>query len=130
MTSLSPADAATARVRPGIRSWLVPSLVTAAAFLVVFAKPIELLFRDWWTDPEAGHGLLLAPAALWIAWRRRLLPDRAAGVAAGLALLIVAVVSRLAAELAAELYIMRLAVVLALAGLVVYYWGVRQVLAW
>src|SRR5678815_5799064 len=55
------------------RDWsafVSPSLLaTAATFAILFAKPLFLLGRDWWTLPEAGHGLLLGPVAIWLAWR-------------------------------------------------------------
>ena len=48
---------------------LAPVLLAAAAFLILFANPLRLLAIDWWSDPDAGHGLLLAPLSLWLAWR-------------------------------------------------------------
>ena len=55
---------------------VAPLLVAAAAFLILFANPLRLLAIDWWTDPDAGHGLLLAPLALWLAWRSGLVAER------------------------------------------------------
>jgi hypothetical protein len=55
---------------------VAPLLVAAAAFLILFANPLRLLAIDWWTDPDAGHGLLLAPLSLWLAWRRGLVTER------------------------------------------------------
>ena len=54
-----------------------PVLLALVGFAVLAAHPLTLLVRDWWNDPEAGHGLLLAPLALWLGWRAGLLPDRA-----------------------------------------------------
>jgi exosortase len=48
----------------------------------------------------------------------------------GTAVLIGATLLRVISELAAELFTMRLSLVLALAGLVIFYWGGRQVLVW
>ncbi len=109
---------------------LVPLAVTAAAFAVLFARPMVLLVRDWWNLPEAGHGLLLAPVAIWLAWRAGIAPDAKASRAAGLALIIIAVVVRLAAGLAAELFTMRGSIVVALAGLTIYQFGFRQLVRW
>jgi hypothetical protein len=47
----------------------LPALAAAVLFAVLFARPLQLLARDWWDNPEAGHGLLLAPLALWFAWK-------------------------------------------------------------
>ena len=47
---------------------LAPVLVGAAAFMILFWEPIFTLGRDWWTEPAAGHGLLLGPLAIILAW--------------------------------------------------------------
>jgi len=107
-----------------------PALVTAALFALLFAQPFVTLVRDWWSLPEAGHGLLLAPVAVWMAWKAGIRPDAAPNRALGLVILIVAVLIRCASGLAAELFTMRGSMVLALAGLTVYHYGVRQVIHW
>ncbi len=125
--------ASTVAVRSGTASGVgaaLPWVVLAIAFVLLFWRPAMLLGRDWWNDPESGHGLLLAPVSLWLAWRTGLRPDRKPALALGLLLLAGAVLLRAGAELAAELFTMRLSLVMALAGLVVYYWGLRQALAW
>ncbi|HSQ32974.1 MAG TPA: exosortase/archaeosortase family protein [Gemmatimonadaceae bacterium] len=109
---------------------LIAVLVTAVAFAILFAKPATLLAHDWWTSPEAGHGLLLAPVAIWLAWRSGIAPGARPNRAAGIALLVIAVIVRCAAGLAAELFTMRGSMVLALAGLTAYQFGFRQVLRW
>ena len=109
---------------------LLPLLLTALAFALLFAKPITLLARDWWNDPEAGHGLLLAPAAVWLAVRRGRVEGSRGQACLGLAVLALALAMRLAGELAAELFTMRLSVVMALAGLIIFYLGWRQLIAW
>jgi exosortase len=107
-----------------------PAFVTAVAFALLFAQPFALLVRDWWTLPEAGHGLLLAPVALWLAWRTGLGKDVAPNRALGIAMLVVAVLARYASGLAAELFTMRASMLLALGGLTVYHYGFRQLLRW
>jgi exosortase len=123
------ASAARALPRPGAKQ-LVPLVVAAGAFVVLYAQPMQLLARDWWHDPEAGHGLLLAPLAFWLAWRRGLCPDRRPEPVAGTLLLVGAVALRYASALAAELFTMRASLLGGLAALVVYAWGWRQLLRW
>lgn len=108
----------------------LPAVVGLVAFFLLFAKPAILLGQDWWTNPEAGHGLLLAPVALWLAWRRGLRTDRLPDYLLGTGLLLGSVTLRLAADLAAELYTMRLSMIGAIVGLVVFYAGLRQALSW
>lgn len=109
---------------------LLPSALAGAAFLALFAQPIYLLVRDWWMLPEAGHGLLLAPVAIWLAWKSGIRPDAKGNLALGATMLVLAVIIRFAAGLAAELFTMRASVVLALGGLTVYHYGFRQLLRW
>src|ERR1041384_1379319 len=109
---------------------LAPFATALIAFVILFAKPAALLARDWWTNPEAGHGLLLAPVAIWLARRIGIRSGARPEVRLGTAVLIGATLLRVISELAAELFTMRLSLVLALAGLVIFYWGGRQVLVW
>lgn len=107
-----------------------PYLGLAVTFLVLFARPMTLLAQDWWNDPDAGHGLLLAPIAVWLAWRAGLRARRAPNLTLGLLLLAGAVGLRYLSGLAAELFTMRLSMVMAMAGIVTFFWGFRQVLHW
>lgn len=87
------------------------------------------LARDWWSDPDAGHGLLLFPVAVWLAWKSGWAPARPQP-RLGLALLVAAVLLRYLSGLAAELFTMRASLALAALALIVYWRGVGQVLRW
>jgi exosortase len=108
----------------------LPVAVAVVAFVVLFAKPAQLMVHDWWTNPEAGHGLLLAPLAVWLGWRRGLRTDRRPQVMSGVLLLAAAVLLRYLSGLAAEVFTMRVSMLMALAALVVFLWGWRQLLYW
>jgi exosortase len=110
--------------------FLLPWIATAIAFGTLFGKPIYLLARDWWTMPEAGHGLLLAPVAIWMAWKSGIGPDAKPNRMLGITLLLFAIAVRTASGLAAELFTMRGSIVIALAGITVYEFGFRQLLRW
>jgi exosortase len=112
------------------RHEIIPAAMTALAFAWLFAQPFTTLVRDWWSQPEAGHGLLLAPCAVWLAWRSGIRKDAAPNPALGIAILIVAIAVRCASGLAAELFTMRGSMILALVGITVYHFGFRQVLRW
>ena len=109
---------------------LFPATLTTIAFALLFAQPIALLIRDWWTLPEAGHGLLLAPVAIWLAWKAGIRREAVANPGLGIAMLVLAIMVRYMSGLAAELFTMRASVVMALAGLTVYHFGFRQLLHW
>ena len=108
----------------------LPYVLTGIAFAILFAKPMAMLVSDWWTNPEAGHGLLLFPVAIWLAWKSGIRADSRPNFGLGMTLLVFAVLIRAVSDLAAERYTMRLAMVIALAGLVIVYWGVRQLTSW
>ena len=108
----------------------VPAAAAALLFVLLFAKPMQLLARDWWNNPEAGHGLLLAPLAVWMVWRDGVREGARPNVKLGLLMLFGAVVVRYMSGLAAELYTMRMSMVLALAGFTVFAYGFRQLLKW
>ena len=108
----------------------LPVALVAVTFAFLFALPFALLVRDWWTLPEAGHGLLLAPVAVWLAWKSGIRQGAVGNVALGVGMLMLAVVIRYMAGLAAELFTMRASMVLAIGGLTVYYYGFRQLLHW
>jgi exosortase len=119
------------RVPTLARQTLDPALlVTALAFAALFAKPATSLVSDWLHDADAGQGLLLFPIALFIAWRAGIGPDARPNARLGIITLVAAVLIRYASGLAAELYTMRLAMVLAAAGLTIYFLGVQQVRRW
>ena len=107
-----------------------PHIFTAVAFILLFSHPMTLRARDWWNDPEAGHGLLLAPISVWLAWKAGLRPDRRPNVLLGTIFLVSAVGLRYLSGLAAELFTMRISMVMALAGVIIFFWGFRQVLHW
>ena len=124
-----------ARATPGTdletrrRPWL-PLAVGAIAFAIAFARPAWTLGRDWMTDPEAGHGLLLAPLALYLAWRSGV-PERGRGrPVAGLVVLAGSLLLRCLSGLAAELFTMRVSMLGALVGLVIYAYGWGQLKRW
>lgn len=114
--------------RPGARE-VAPLVAAAACFLLLFLHPFRLLVADWWNDPDAGHGLLLAPVALWLGWQRGLLPSVPARVS-GLLAIVAGVLLRYLSGLAAELFTMRVSMLLAGVGLVLFFRGWRQLLHW
>jgi exosortase len=104
-------------------------LITASAFLALFGATFVTLLRDWWTNPEAGHGLLLGPLSFLLLWRYRT-SERSPAMVLGLSILLGAVGLRILSGMAAEQYTMRLSMIVAVAGLTVCFAGGRQLRAW
>lgn len=109
---------------------LAPPILTGLAFLVLYWQPIRTLAYDWWTDPDAGHGLLLFPLSLWLAWRRGLAKGARGQPILGLGLLAAAILVRYLSGLAAEVFTMRLSLLGGAAALIVFAFGLRQLLHW
>jgi exosortase len=109
---------------------LVTHALTATAFVILFAKPATLLADAWWNDPNSGHGLLLGPLAIWLAFRSGVSANAKPQPILGLTMLLVAVLFRYGADLAAELFVMRCSMILAMGGMVVWYAGFKQLLHW
>jgi len=120
-------EAISAGVTPGWRPQA--GLVIALAFCVLFGPTLVHLIVDWWSNGEYGHGFILFPIALFLAWNRRVRGLRAAE-AAGLLVIGVAVALFLVGMLAGERFTQRLALLTAVVGLTVHARGWRQVRAW
>ena len=108
---------------------LAPLIFAAVAFSLLFARPATLLLVDWWSDPDAGHGLLLAPLAVWLAWKRGLLPAHPQRIG-GVLLLVAGIGLRYLSGLAAELFTMRISMLMAALGVLLFFRGTRQALHW
>ena len=111
--------------------WL-PLGAALVLFVALYAKPAYLLVRDWtnFENPDAGTGLLLAPLAFWFAYQTGLKQVRKPAMALGVAVLVASIGLRYISDLAAELFTMRLSMLMAVAGLMLWFFGVKQLLAW
>ncbi len=109
---------------------LLPLAAALIFFVVLFAKPAQLLALDWWNNPEAGHGLLLAPLAFWFAWKSGIREGARPNIWMGVAILVAAAMLRYLSGLAAELYTMRMSMIGAIIGITVFVYGVKQALHW
>ncbi len=115
---------------PRQRRASAPLILGGLAFLVAFGEPLVSLANDWWTNPDAGHGLLLFPLAIWLAWRSGIEKERHPMPRLGLAILTAAILLRFVSGLAAELFTMRASLIGAAIGIIVYTIGPRQLLRW
>lgn len=115
--------------REDLLKW-APLWVGGVVFLVLFWTPITTLVRDWIHDPEASHGLLLAPLAVWLAWKAGIGERARPAPVLGLIVLAGAVLLRYLSGLAAELFTMRMSLLAALFGAAVFVWGARQLFRW
>jgi len=101
------------------------AILVAALVGVLYAPVLRDLVRQWWDDPNYGHGFLVPLVAAWILWRER---SRLQGITArpsnlGLLVMLAAVVLLIAGSLGAEVFISRLSLLVLLAGMTMFLSG-------
>ena len=114
------------------KSLWVPLGAALVLFAALYAKPAFLLVRDWtnFDNPDSGTGLLLAPLAIWFAYQTGLKAVRKPAIVFAVMLLLASIGLRYVSDLAAELFTMRLSMLMAAAGLILWFFGTKQLLAW
>lgn len=122
-----PSESTSRAYHPGT---LAAHAAALLAFVVLFWAPMANTADAWWNDPDAGHGLLLAPASAYLAWKRGIVASPRGQRLLGLFMISGAVVLRYLAGLAAELFTMRISALAALLGIVVFWLGLRQLVHW
>lgn len=98
------------------------SFAIAFTYVTVMTK----LFHDWWTDENYSHGLLIPFIIGYILWTQREKFARVqtnSSVLLGGTAVVLALLALWAGVAGAELYTQRLSLVLLLAGITVYFWG-------
>ena len=104
------------------------ALAITLAILCAYATVLVKLSHDWWSDENYSHGLLIPFIIGYILWLRRdnfaAEPVRPSMLWGGAAI-IFALFALWAGVAGAELYTQRLSLVLLLAGITVYFWGIN-----
>src|ERR1051326_7325552 len=99
-----------------------------SAILFTYAAVLVKLSRDWWFDENYSHGLLVPFIIGFIIWSQRdkfaAQPARPSVLLGGLAVLF-ALCALWTGVAGAELYTQRMSLVLLIAGIVVYFAGLR-----
>lgn len=112
---------------PSLRSLWKPILVVAALAFVYWSV-LAKLGRDWWYDDNYSHGLLIPFVIGYMVWADR---DRFSRVdqkpwpVLGGAVMVLAMLALWAGTAGAELFVQRMSLLVMVAGLVVYFWGLK-----
>jgi exosortase len=106
----------------------VACAIVAALIIFLFGAVLADMAHDWWIEPAWSQGLLLPPLALYIAWLRRdvTLSHPAVQNNAGLLVTGFSCITFLLGKLASEFFLMRIAFVLLLVGLIWTFWGLAR----
>jgi exosortase len=112
---------------PGRESFARP-LILLGAILFAYWGVLARLGRFWWEDDNYSHGLLIPFIIAYILWTKRdemaREPKRPATLLGGLAIA-AALLALWVGTAGAEQFTQRMSLVLLLAGVAVYFWGVR-----
>ncbi|HEY6806075.1 MAG TPA: exosortase [Pyrinomonadaceae bacterium] len=106
--------------------YLWRALPIAVAISFAYATVLVKLSRDWWSDENYSHGLLIPFIIGYILWIQR---DKLASVNVrpstwwGGAAVIFALFALWAGVAGAELYTQRMSLILLLGGTILYFWG-------
>ena len=105
-------------------SWFA-ALSLATLAIIMYAPVLISLARQWWDDPNYGHGFFVPIFAGYVLWSERdrwealnLRPNNF-----GLAIMLFAIVLRVIGMLGAELFTARLSLVILIAGIVLFLAG-------
>ena len=104
--------------------WLA-ALSLATLVFIMYASVLGSLARQWWNDPNYGHGFFVPVFAGYVLWsgreRLRGLPFKPKNF--GLAIMVFAIGLRVLGTLGAELFIARLSLVILISGIVLFLAG-------
>lgn len=103
-------------------------VLVAAALAFLYANVLAKLGRDWWTDENYSHGLLVPFVIGFIVWAEFEALKKVVEkpkILLGFAVVLFALFLLLGGTLGAELFTQRVSFVLMLAGVVIYFFGTR-----
>jgi len=114
--------------KAGTGSWF-GALTLCTLLLIMYAPVLISLARQWWNDPNYGHGFFVPLFAGYVLWSER---DRWGAVKYrprnfGLAIMLFAIGLRILGMLGAELFMARLSLVILISGIILFLAG-RQAL--
>lgn len=105
-------------------------VLIAATVVFLYAQVLAKLGRDWWTDENYSHGILVPFVIGFIIWTEFEELKKAAGspqIWIGFALILFALLMLLGGTLGSELFTQRASLVLMFVGIIIYFFG-RQIL--
>jgi exosortase len=110
--------------RPQTVTWF-GALSLFALVVIMYASVLGALARQWWDDPNYGHGFFVPVFAGYVLWSERhrwsALPSGTNNF--GLAIMLFAIGLRVLGMLGAELFIARLSLVILICGIVLFLAG-------
>jgi exosortase len=109
--------------RPQMGPWF-GALTLLVLLVIMYASVLSALARQWWDDPNYGHGFFVPVFAVYVLWSERdrwSAPSRANNI--GFPIMLFAIGLRVLGMLGAELFIARLSLVILICGIVLFLAG-------
>lgn len=107
---------------------IVAVAAVVAAFTFLYATVLAKLGRDWWSDENYSHGLLVPVVIaimIWREWGRLKAAVTSGRVFVGGSVIFVAMIMLLAGVVGAELFTQRVSMALILVGGIIYFFGTK-----
>ena len=101
-------------------------MLTAAAIAFLYASVLMKLGRDWWTDDNYSHGLLVPFVIgyiIWLEFDKLKTARRKPQIWLGGSFVLFALLMLFGGTLGAELFTQRISLILMLVGIVIYFFG-------
>ena len=124
----SAAKASTNHMSVAISRKLYKPLAIAVALAFLYFTVLVKLGRDWWIDENYSHGLLIPFVICYILWQERKTlqeADTHPSIWLGAIGVALSLLALWAGTAGAELFVQRVSLVVMLASVVVYFWGLR-----
>ena len=109
---------------PTVNIW--KTVVVAAALAFAYAAVLTKLGQQWWVDENYSHGLLVPFIIGYMLWSERpslIRAEKRPRIVLGGVAVVLALAALWIGTAGAELFVQRTSLVLMLAGVVVYFWG-------
>ena len=102
-------------------------IILAAAFVLIYYHAFVTLVSDWYNDPNFSHGFLIPFVAIYMAWHKKdtLNAIEKKPSSWGIAVIIFGMICFLAGTIGSELFVMRSSMIITIAGMVIYLFGVK-----
>jgi exosortase len=104
-----------------------PMALLSTLVVIMYAPVLSSLARQWWDDPNYGHGVFVPLFAVYILWCERdywrAVPHHPSNL--GLAIVLIAIGLRVLGTLGAELFTTRLSLLILITGIVIFLAGFK-----
>ena len=97
------------------------------SFVYLYHHTISKLISEWAVNPNFSHGFLIPFVALYMVWHRKteLLNIPITSANSGILLVMFGMLTHVVGNIGAELFMMRISMVFTLAGIIMYFGGIK-----